>query len=788
MNSCDDNDKSLKLLPESNPGEVRTSVDDNNSNSAGDAMTSSIETIVFDSKLMKTSTHAEELAATWGGRCSLPDSGRLRRARAHSWSGGSPEDGTSEIRILRERLVRTQTRPRPGAVRHLSRHQRLTLASLALVDFMSFCSMSIMAPFFPREANEKGLSDTMCGMVFSFYAIVMFLTSPLFGKFLPIMGAKFMFIAGMFVAGACNVLFGTLVMVEDNLTFTILCFLVRGMEALGASAYSTASYVFVVNAFPDTIGTVLGILETFVGLGMSVGPAIGGLLYSIGGFGLPFYSLGLVMVLSVPINFFLLSDCEEYVSGSKTASVLSLFKIPSIIITGLVIVIVSNTWAFLDPTLEPHLRQFGLSTNQIGLIFLLFSSLYGIFSPIWGWVADRVHNHWCMMVWGLFLSTVGLLLLGPCPFIPGLSQDLWLDLVALSILGISVALTLLPTFQGVLTSSIYEGGCPEALATYSAVAGVWSCCYSLGEVLGPALGGALAQRYGFPLCATLCAAACFTMALVTLMFFSLRESAKWIEAESLEDSIPYTDTTWNSNNFCRSRSAPPNHVTEQSPLLTPCSCSTKNGYSSCGTSPPKHVCLKHIKQKKSGWATVKEVMTNILKFQYLTNIYIKLRRFRKSKNKLRSNGELYQNYLEDNKNDKNTWNNVDKNSKNAAIDIKLNNNNIHQNCGQAGAEDSYCAYLENAIFGSPVVMQNINSDNLIVKNNHKGLVAKLMTIDEDRRNSDEIIKHNLQKVQFYENNAACTSREDIFDACDCKDGVTYVRGTVTVSSTGACEV
>lgn len=63
------------------------------------------------------------------------------------------------------------------------------------------------------------------------------------------------------------------------------------------------------------------------------------------------------------------------------------------------------------------------------------------------------------------------------------------------------------------SSYSYEGGCPEALATYSAVAGVWSCCYSLGEVLGPALGGALAQQYGFPLCATLCAAACFTMVL-----------------------------------------------------------------------------------------------------------------------------------------------------------------------------------------------------------------------------------------------------------------------------------
>lgn len=56
--------------------------------------------IVFDSKMMKTSTQTGDLAATWGGRRSLPDSGR-RRTR--SWSGGPPDDVSSEIRILRER-------------------------------------------------------------------------------------------------------------------------------------------------------------------------------------------------------------------------------------------------------------------------------------------------------------------------------------------------------------------------------------------------------------------------------------------------------------------------------------------------------------------------------------------------------------------------------------------------------------------------------------------------------------------------------------------------------------
>lgn len=41
----------------------------------------------------------------------------------------------------------------------------------------------------------------------------------------------------------------------------------------------------------------------------------------------------------------------------KTGSLLDLIKVPSVIMISLVIVIISNTWGFLDPTLEPHLRE-----------------------------------------------------------------------------------------------------------------------------------------------------------------------------------------------------------------------------------------------------------------------------------------------------------------------------------------------------------------------------------------------------------------------------------------------
>lgn len=125
--------------------------------------------------------------------------------RSKSLSNIAPEAYTArEASRIRERLLRykikktflnlfkyffsfrTNSHLEPDAIRNFSGSQKMTLILLAGVDFMSFCSMSIMAPFFPREAAEKGLSDTLSGFVFSFFALVMFITSPIFGKVVSI--------------------------------------------------------------------------------------------------------------------------------------------------------------------------------------------------------------------------------------------------------------------------------------------------------------------------------------------------------------------------------------------------------------------------------------------------------------------------------------------------------------------------------------------------------------------------------------------------------------------------
>lgn len=67
-----------------------------------------------------------------------------------------------------------------------------------------------------------------------------------------------------------------------------------------------------------------------------------------------------------------------------------------------------------------------------------------------------------------------------------------------------------------LTVHFREGGCGDSLGTFSVVAGIWSSMYSLGEVIGPSIGGVLLQHYGFPIASTVMAT--ITIALVIRHF------------------------------------------------------------------------------------------------------------------------------------------------------------------------------------------------------------------------------------------------------------------------------
>lgn len=383
--------------------------------------------------------------------------------------------------------------------------QKMTFFCLCLVNFTSYLSYSVIAPFYPQEASLKGMREAVSGFVFSIYALTMMVFSPIFGKLVPRLGTKFIFFGGIFFAGAANTLFGFLSMVNDTLTFTLLSFLVRIFEAIGAAAFGTASYTIVLNLFPDHISTVFGIIETCVGIGMSLGPAIGGALYSVGGFGLPFYVLGTCVLLTLPTSWILMRHIKVHSTATRTESYSTLLKVPQVIVVCIILVVGSQSQGFVEPTLEPHMREmFDTGADIVGVFFLVLAATFSICSPLVGWICMKTEQRIPMMVVGLVLMSAAQLFMGPAPFL-GLPSNMWLTLATVALLGISFAVAYVPTMESIIHAAV-DGGMTDDVATYGLVSGLWSSMYSLGEVLGPSIGGVFLDLVGFPWASTIVAA------------------------------------------------------------------------------------------------------------------------------------------------------------------------------------------------------------------------------------------------------------------------------------------
>jgi MFS family permease len=253
--------------------------------------------------------------------------------------------------------------------RSLGRRQWMILVVFALCNFCQAICVSLQAPFYPKEAEKKGATATEYGLVFGIFELTVFIASPFIGTKLNGWGARRVFNLGIFTTGTCSILFGMLDHFEDPNVFIGMSFLVRTIEALGNAAFLTASFTIIAREFPDNVGAMFATLETFFGMGLIAGPTIGGALYQIGGYFLPFVTLGCGILMAATVTYFLLpvslneADSNE---GGTNDRMIDLFRVPTICLSVLSILCASSSIGFLLTTLEPHMRQFNLNPVTMG--------------------------------------------------------------------------------------------------------------------------------------------------------------------------------------------------------------------------------------------------------------------------------------------------------------------------------------------------------------------------------------------------------------------------------------
>ncbi|XP_046990959.1 MFS-type transporter SLC18B1-like [Schistocerca americana] len=376
-----------------------------------------------------------------------------------------------------------------------TRRQWYTLISIGCVHFTSAICVSLQAPFYPLEAENKGSTASEYGLVFGIFELVSFISSPILGKYMNAVGAKLLLNSGVCLAAVCAILFGLLAFVQGHVPFIALSFVVRIAEALGSSAAVTAAFSITAMMFPHSVATTFATLEVFYGLGYIAGPSIGGVLYSLGGYVLPFVVMGSITALAGLLIYCILPPLEIGEDVQQKGQLMKILKVPAVVLDIICIIGTSMSMGFNSSTLEPHLREFKLPPFALGFVFIISGGIYALTAPFVGRLCDKRIYPKKLMAVGNILIIISFSLIGPAPFIP-VPTKLWLCILGLIIHGFGIACTLVPCFIDALRSAV-KWGMADDLTTYGLVSGIWAASFALGDFIGPSVAGVLFDTVGF---------------------------------------------------------------------------------------------------------------------------------------------------------------------------------------------------------------------------------------------------------------------------------------------------
>ncbi|XP_075255611.1 MFS-type transporter SLC18B1-like [Convolutriloba macropyga] len=280
---------------------------------------------------------------------------------------------------------------------------------------------SQIGPFFPTEAAEhKGISTTSIGIITGSFDVANLFAAFILASFISPKNQKHFFCIGALMSATSNGLFGIMGFSKGGISFITLCTLLRVLMGTGASMVYSTGLPLLVPLYPEWSGRITTLFETSLGLGIMLGPLLGCLLFSIGGYVTPFTFAACCQILMVIICVLFLPNKaveKDRPFGSKSLlndpntheeaeaklldpndgetelpgfTLVYFATRPAVIAVGLTLAFHSATTGFIDVALAAYLlEKFSVEGDSSGFYFLSFLGVNVMFFPFLGWLVDR---------------------------------------------------------------------------------------------------------------------------------------------------------------------------------------------------------------------------------------------------------------------------------------------------------------------------------------------------------------------------------------------------------------
>lgn len=262
------------------------------------------------------------------------------------------------------------------------------LFAAVLIDMVGF---GIVLPLLPFYAESMGASPLEVTMLVASFSAMQLLAAPLWGRVSDRRGRRPLLVAGLFASAVSYLLFG----VAKSLP---LLFLSR-MAAGAAGGTISVAQAYVADTTPAAERSrALGLLGAASGLGVMLGPALGG-IFSRWGLGAPgFVAAGLCALNGLAALFFLEESRPRAAGrrGSGEAATLrgwvrAMTRFPLSLLLSVYFLSISSFTAMTSVLALYAERAFGLGAQGMGLVFTLAGGVTVVVrGGLLGWLVGRL--------------------------------------------------------------------------------------------------------------------------------------------------------------------------------------------------------------------------------------------------------------------------------------------------------------------------------------------------------------------------------------------------------------
>ncbi|MFH1186947.1 MAG: MFS transporter [Candidatus Levyibacteriota bacterium] len=347
---------------------------------------------------------------------------------------------------------------------------------VALIAVVNALGYGIIIPILYSYSQRFGLTDFQNGMLFSVFSICQFIAAPFIGRFSDKYGRRPLLLISIFGTAVSFFIMGF----AQNV---FMLFFARALDGITAGNITVVSAIISDTTSEKNRAKGFGIIGASFGFGFVFGPAISALTIGISD-ALPFMIAGIVSLVAFFMTYIILPETNKHLGEIKKSKIFDFTKMfralgdknigPTLLISFFYFL----SFSMYIYTFQPFaLKSLKMTVSQISILFTVFGAI-GIFAQ--GFFIPAVTKYLGLKKTystAIFLVSLAFVVMY---FVTSMVQ----------FFIISIIFSLSHSFVSPLTQTVLSKETDSK--SQGSIFGLNSSYMSMGQMIGPILGGSLA--------------------------------------------------------------------------------------------------------------------------------------------------------------------------------------------------------------------------------------------------------------------------------------------------------